>query len=110
METLPVVLNLRSAVLEVIKNNKNQGYPPNRFAQMVNVADFELPAVCSRLVTSQDALGAMYTTLIDHPRLLTLEDFISEYGQEWGFSEEIVEEANRRRMLYDEIAKRKRFA
>ena len=75
MEMLPKVTSLREAVNEVIRNNQEQGYPPNRFKQMVSVSDQELPNVCLRLVTSKDALNELYFVVMKHPRLLTLERF-----------------------------------
>jgi hypothetical protein len=109
MAKLPIVNCLRAATLEVIKNNKENGYPPNRFSQMVSVKDHELPSVCARLVTSQDALSSLYSAVSQHPNLLTLEDFIAKYGEEWGFTEEVIDQAEQRSRLFDEIANRQRF-
>jgi hypothetical protein len=53
---------------------------------MVSVNDQDLPIVCARLVTSSDALSALYEAISKYPNLLTLEDFIGIYGAEWGFT------------------------
>lgn len=52
----------------------------------------------------------MYDALTAHPNLITIEDFISQYGEKWGFDEETVEKAKRNSELYDEIANKKRFS
>jgi hypothetical protein len=109
VEMLPKVTSLREAVNEVIRNNQEQGYPPNRFKQMVSVSDQDLPNVCLRLVTSKDALNELYFVLMKHPRLLTLEDFISHFGDQWGFEEVVVKAAKDRSKIFDEAAKRQRF-
>ncbi|NCU18806.1 hypothetical protein [Pallidibacillus pasinlerensis] len=49
----------------------------------------------------------MYDALTAHPNLITIEDFISQYGEKWGFDEETVEKAKRNSELYDEIANKK---
>lgn len=109
MEQLPKVNSLRDAVEEVIKNNRKQGYPPNRFISLVSVNNGELAEVCSRLITSKDSLSALYNAFLKHPNLLTLEGFVSYYGKQWGFKEEIVEEAKERSELFDQIANKKRY-
>lgn len=109
MEQLPKVDSLRDAVEEVIKNNRELGYPPNRFVGIVSVSNSELIYVCSNLITSKDSLSALYDAFLKHPNLLTLEDFVKYYGKQWGISEEVVEEANKRSELFDEIAKKKRY-
>jgi hypothetical protein len=109
MEVLPKVKSLRGATQEIIKNNRELGYPPNRFIQMVSVKDQELPSVCARLVTSQEALTALYEAFLKYPNLLTLEDFIGNYGSEWGFTEEVINESKQRSELFDQFAKRQRY-
>jgi hypothetical protein len=110
MKKLPIVHSLREAINEVIKNNKEEGYPPNRFIQAVSVKDEDLLRVCSKMVTSPDSLSALYDAISKHPNLLTIEDFIVVYGEKWGFSSEIIEECKKRGQLFDEIARKKRFS
>ncbi len=109
MEKLPEVNSLRNAVQEVVKNNKSIGYNPTRFMQIVTVNDKELINVCTSLVKSQDALSAIFDALLKYPNLLTLEDLVGVYGDQWGFDTEIIEEAKLRSNAYDEIIGRKRF-
>jgi hypothetical protein len=108
VEKLPKVNNLREAVEEVIKNNQREGYPPNRFRNMTRVHNNELPSVCRSLVISRDALSYLFDALRSYPNLLSIEDFISHYGEQWGLKD-VVEEATKRVQLYDEIAKKQRF-
>jgi hypothetical protein len=97
LQTLPEVRSLREAVQTVIESNKKDGYSPIRFAQMMSVPDSQLVSAATKAIQSKDALNALYMAISgDHPTLLTLEDFVSVYGELWGFHPDIVELAKQR--------------
>ncbi|OUS77294.1 hypothetical protein B1748_09130 [Paenibacillus sp. MY03] len=110
MQSLPEVRSLREAVQAVIKSNKQDGYPPIRFAQMMSVPDSQLVSTTTKAIQSKDALNALYMTISgDQPTLLTLEDFVSVYGELWGFHPDIVELAAKNTQRFDEWSGKIRY-
>lgn len=110
MRTLPTVTSLRSALEAVIKSNKADKYPPNRFVQIVaNTEDSELIRVCTELICSKSAFSQMSNALLKQPTLLTLEDFVARFGLDWGFSEEAVANAKLRSESFDCLVNTKRY-
>lgn len=52
----------------------------------------------------------MYFAIEEYKNLLTIEDFISVHGFEWGFSEKVVQAASERVELFDKVANTKRYS
>jgi hypothetical protein len=110
MRQLPSPQNLKDAVRSVIESNCLDGYTPNRFIQAT--ADGTTPdliAVCVRLINKGETLEYLESALTRFPNLLTLEDFVSRCGSEWGFDEETVAVARARSEYFDQIAGRTRY-
>jgi hypothetical protein len=111
MRQMPHVQNVSQAVRLVIASNRSDGYTPIRFIQAT--ADGTAPnlfEVCMRLVAKGETLQYLETALRRFPTLLTLEDFISRHGSEWGFDSVTVETALARSTYFDQIAKQVRYA
>lgn len=105
MRPLPNPRNLNEAVRFVIESNRSDGYLPNRFIQAT--ADGTAPnllAVCINLISKGETLQYLESALRRLPTLLTLEDFVSHRGSEWGFDEATVEAACARSEYFDQIA------
>ncbi len=110
MRTLPKVTTLREAVNEVFKSNMADNYPPNRFRNMTaNTTDNDLVRVCTNLVRKDKALSDLFNAFLEHPNLLTIEDFIAVYGEQWGFEPDIIEKASGRVSMFNEIVKHQRY-
>ncbi len=90
---IPKVNNLREAVQFVIKNNTDIGYSPTYFIRETSCSDRALPGQCIKLVHSPNALNAVYMALEKHPDMVTLEDFVVRYGEEWGLPAETISKA-----------------
>jgi hypothetical protein len=104
MRHLPNPRNLNDAVRSVIESNRSDGYTPSRFIQAT--ADGTAPdllAVCVRLINKGETLEYLDSALRRFPMLLTLEDFVSRRGAEWGFNHATVETARARSVYFDQI-------
>jgi hypothetical protein len=111
MRPLPNALDLHAAVRAVIDSNRSDGYQPNRFVGVT--ADGTAPdllVVCKRLINKGETLEYLEPALKSYPTLLTLEDFVSRHGLEWGFDEATIETARARCAYFDKIAGRTRYS
>ena len=110
MRSLPNSETLNDAVRCVIDSNRSDGYNPTRFTQatMDGTAP-DLLSVCIRLINKGETLEYLDVALRRFPTLLTLEDFVSRRGAEWGFDEPTVEMARARSIYFDQIAGRGRY-
>lgn len=105
MRQLPSAQTLRQAVIKVIEINKEDGYIPTRFMQVTGYGDVpDLLPVCERLILKGELLEYLEGALKRFPTLLTLEDFVSRYGDNWGFSQEVIKAAAARAQYFDMIA------
>ena len=96
MQQLPSPRTLQAAVQEVIRQNQGVGYNPTWFISTVEGGYApDLVGACNRLIFSPEAVAYLERGVSSHPSLLTLEDLIvkSEYGGEWGFSLDAIEQA-----------------
>jgi ribulose-phosphate 3-epimerase len=87
------------------------GYTPQRLVG--ETASGETPnllAVCRRIISSPLALVETEEALRQFPQLLTLEDFVSSWGGEWGFGEDMVHLAQEGAAYYDGVVGFRRFA
>lgn len=110
VRNLPSAKSLSEAIIVVKEQNRAIGYPPHRFvAKLVNSKNLVLS--CIELLTSQSAYTAVVSaiTIKGHRDLLTIEDFISVHGSEWGFPTDIVRVANERVQDYDRYARCQRY-
>jgi hypothetical protein len=74
---LPSPKSLADAVREVIRQNKELGYQPNRFIGATQEGySPNLRQVCIDLMYGGDALQALEDALERYPTLLTLEDLV----------------------------------
>jgi hypothetical protein len=105
MRELPNAQNLGEAVSRVIESNRSDGYTPTRFIQAT--ADGTAPnllPICVKLIAKGETLEYLDSALRRFPMLLTLEDFVSRRGSEWGFDEATVETARARSAYFDQLA------
>ena len=87
---IPNVNSLREAVQYVIKNNSDAGYRPTYFIQDTSCPDRELPWRCIKLIHSQNALISVYSALERFPEMITLEDFVARYGEDWNLPPDTI--------------------
>ena len=90
---IPHVNSLREAGRFVIKNNREAGYTPTYFIQDTSCSDSELPGQCIKLIHSPNALMAVYRALERFPEMITLEDFVARYGEDWSFPPDTISRA-----------------
>ena len=110
MRILPNVQTLKEAVKQVIQSNSSDGYVPTRFIQATGGGDSPtLPYVCDRLIVKGETLEYLERALIEHPQLLTLEDFVVRDGANWGFSLSTIEIAEARVKYFDQISGGRRY-
>lgn len=111
MRQLPNAGNLSEAVRRVIDSNRSDGYTPTRFIQATGDGTAtDLLPVCVKLISKGETLEYLESALKSHPTLLTLEDFVSRRGSEWGFDGAAVEIARARAVYFDQIAGTTRYA
>jgi hypothetical protein len=107
---LASVRNLSEAVRHVIESNRSDGYTPIRFIQATGDGTAtDLLSVCARLISKGETLEYLESALRSYPTLLTLRDFVSRRGFEWGFDEATVETARARAAYFGQIAGRTRY-
>lgn len=110
MRSLPKVQTLKQAVREVIENNKSDGYIPTRFIQATGSGDVpDLLSVCEKLIAKGETLEYLENALKRFPTLLTLEDFVSQHGTAWGFSQGTIKVAKARVEYFDMITGKTRY-
>jgi hypothetical protein len=110
MRQLPKVRNLSEAVRRVIESNRSDGYTPTRFIQATGDGTAaDLLSVCSKLISKGETLEYLESALRSYPTLLTLEDFVSRSGCEWGFDKSAIEAARARAAYFDQIAGNTRY-
>ncbi|QSO52338.1 hypothetical protein JZ785_27050 [Alicyclobacillus curvatus] len=108
MPQLPHVSSLQEAVKTVIKENKRDRYNPTYFTRTIANAT-DLVTTCSTLIKSQSSYSALSDALLSHPDLLTLEDFVAVYGEEWGFSPEVIAESLNRVQVFNVLVGHQRY-
>ena len=110
MRQLPKPRNLNDAVRCVIESNRSDGYTPTRFIQATEDGTSpDLLAVCTRLIKKGETLEYLDKALKQIPTLLTLEDFVSRRGSQWGFDKETIATALDRANYFDQIAGQIRY-
>lgn len=110
MRTLPSVTTLQQAVMEVIKSNTHDGYPPRRFVQATEDGYAEgLLQICERLIGKGETLEYIEQALLKYPTLLTLEDLVAVHGAEWGFSSSTIRSAQERASYFDRLVGQPRY-
>jgi hypothetical protein len=102
---LPNVRTLSAAVSEVIDSNRRDGYNPTRFVGVTQDGTApDLLGVCRKLILNPETLEWLESGLEKFPQILTLEDFVSRYGADWGFDQETIQMADSRVQRFDQIA------
>jgi hypothetical protein len=110
MRPLPHVDSLESAVREVIRSNRADGYPPTRFIQITaGKSDADLRSACERLILRGETLEALERAFKKYTTLLTLEDLVSRLGADWGFSPIAMETAAARATYFDQQVGQQRY-
>ncbi len=101
---MPHAHNLREAVQLVIASNRSDGYPPTRFIQVTEegYAD-DLLERCTRLIEKGETLEYLDSAFQRFPTLLTLEDFVSRFGTDWGFPSTAIAAAQDRAAYFDQL-------
>ena len=110
---LPSPKSLADAVREVIRQNKELGYQPNRFIGATQEGySPNLRQVCIDLMYGGDALQALEDALERYPTLLTLEGLVarSQFGSEWEFDKDVFEQAEARVQYFDERVGNRRWS
>jgi hypothetical protein len=69
----------------------------------------ELQRVCKQLITSGTTLEHIDKAFVRHPQLLTIEDYVSRFGADWGLSMETIEVARARVTYFDQLAHGQRY-
>ncbi len=106
-----MVRTLHQAVQKVIESNEADGYPPRRLINMTGNGQVgHLSVVIRNLIHSDKSRDALVDALDEHPTLLTIEDLVVVYGDEWGFDERTVSRAHTNAQLYDQIAGGQRYS
>ena len=102
--------SLEEAVRQVILDNTRMGYTYQRLVvETENVQASNLRVACSRVISSPAGLQETEEALGGLPQLLTIEDFVSRWGTEWGFDETDVQLAQEGAEYYDAVAGSTRF-
>lgn len=104
MRPLPVVNTLSDGFQAVIRSNRQDGYPPTIFEQMNQDV-----AAMTNLIWSDRAKTAVRRALRSHRDLLTIEDFVSRYGQSWGFDTATIAHAQDSVCEFDRIVGHQRY-
>lgn len=108
---LPAPQNLEEAVELVIQYNKADGYNPTRFIALVRGrSGSALQRICDQLITNPETLAHIDKAFTPHPQLLTIEDFVAEYGALWGFTPSTIESAQARTKYFNQLAGSTRYA
>ena len=111
MRPLPAATTLQEAVKKVVESNSRDGYVPSRFIQATEYGRAAgLTRVCENLIQKGETLEYLEDALKKFPTLLTLEDFVSRYGEDWGLSRETVNAAKQRVAYFDRIAGGTRYS
>lgn len=108
----PKSLTPRQAVHEVIKNNKSQRYNPQRFINMMDAMDDKqmLSKMEGLIVSSEDKVfGVLLNQIYEKKYILTIEDFIVLFGEDWGVCPKAIQTAKKQVILFDECAGGQRF-
>ncbi len=101
----PPVKDIREAVKEVIKSNKNDGLRPQRFSNITANGDIpDLKLVCERLIENDEILEELEKGFKQCNSMLILEDFVAVHGQSWGFKESTLIKAKARVHYFNHLA------
>jgi hypothetical protein len=110
MRQLTIPQSLNDAVRSVIESNCSDGFTPHGFRHATAGGSApDLLAVCTSLITKGETLAYVDAALRQFPTLLTLEDFVSRWGSEWGFDQRTVAIARSRSAHFDQVARRIRY-
>jgi hypothetical protein len=110
MRKLPTVDSLQDAVKKVIQSNSNDGYVPARFIQATENGNAgDLLSICESLITKGETLEYLESALKRYTKLLTVEDFVSRFGAEWGFDSSTVRLATERAKYFDLLVGGERY-
>jgi len=111
MRQLPRAQDLAEGVEAVIQSNLSDGYQPDWLQTLTGRWRApELKQICERLVHADGVTGSpVIMALPEFPLLLSVEDMVAGYGQEWGFSDQTVLMAKYRAGLYDKVSGRYRW-
>ncbi len=102
--------SLEEAVRQVIQDNTRMDYTYQRLVvETENGQASNLRVACSRVISSPAGLQETEEALGGLPQLLTIEDFVSRWGTEWGFDETDVQLAQEGAEYYDAVAGSTRF-
>ena len=102
--------SLEEAVRQVILDNTRMSYTCQRLVvETENGQASNLRVACSRVISSPVGLQETEEALGGLPQLLTIEDFVSHWGAEWGFDETDVQLAQEGAEYYDAVAGFTRF-
>jgi len=103
---LPLVHSLQEACREV--RDQPQGKPAIQFVSMTQDCTAPNPLlvqVCTNLIMSTQAVAAQEAEIVGGVRyLLTIEDFVRQQGQAWGFNPATIQRADANAQYYDIVA------
>lgn len=99
---LPRADNLADACSQVIA--QSQGDPATRFEQAIRGRDGQaLVVVISRMINNHDAIEYREKEVKRFPGLLTVEDYVCRYGEEWGFDQTTIDNAGANARYFDQL-------
>ena len=102
--------SLQQAVRQVIDDNTALGYLPQRLlAETEDGTVADLVAACRRVISSPAALTETEEALERFAQILTIEDFVSRWGRDLGFTEDMVQLAQEGAGYFDGVAGFSRF-
>jgi hypothetical protein len=103
--SLPPATTLPPAVNRVIVSNIGDGWRPSRFIQVTQSGAAEnLGAVGENLILSGEAQGYVIDAFRrDQLPYLTIEDYESQRGADWGFSDGAIEQAKAAVDTFDKL-------
>ena len=102
MNNLPRPNSLKQAVDLVIQQNKSIKYNPARFiGKLQGLTGMALTDGIAELIKSENAVSSVFDHLKKYKGMWTIEDFVIQQGQDWGFDLESINSAQRNVEIYD---------
>lgn len=111
MRQLPYVETLGEAVHEVIKGKYSSKsiIPYYRDLMLSASLPEKLIEACKKSIENTKNTNGIVKAINKDPYALTIEDFVSVYGSEWGFNNYTIKVAKDRVKVFNDIAGKERY-